>query len=244
MSIHLPSLDADPAAPFPPVEEALREPNGLLAIGGDLSPQRLLRAYRGGIFPWYSRGDPILWWSPDPRAVFETDALHLSRRFRRDMRNRDWSLHVDREFDAVLAACAKVPRRGQAGTWILPSMQAAYALLHRLGHAHSIEVRDASDRLIGGVYGVHVGPVFCGESMFSHESGASKFALAGLCRLLAVRGVRWLDAQMHTPHLAALGVHMISRDDYLQCLDTPTTGSLPSASWSDFTPGGKASDFA
>ena len=241
--MRLPRLDADPAAPFPPAESARREPDGLLAFGGDLSPQRLMNAYRHGIFPWFSRGDPILWWSPDPRTVFDTSALHLTRRFRRQMRQCAWTIHVDEDFDAVIAACASTAREGQNGTWILPPMQAAYAALHRLGHAHCVAVFDDA-QLVGGIYGVHVGPVFCGESMFSHASGGSKVALAALCRLLAEHGVRWLDAQMHTPHLASLGARQMPRHDYLRVLAEPDAGQLPQANWSQLLTGIRACDVA
>ena len=237
----LPRLDADPGAPFPPVARARREPDGLLAFGGDLSPQRLMNAYRHGIFPWFSEGDPILWWSPDPRTVFDTSALHLSRRFRRQMRHSAWTIRVDGDFEAVIAACASTPREGQNGTWILPSMQAAYIELHRLGHAHCVAVFDGA-RLVGGVYGVHAGPVFCGESMFSHASGGSKIALAALCQLLAEHGVRWLDAQMHTPHLASLGAIRMPRHDYLRALAEPDAGRLPQAGWQGVSSGLRACD--
>lgn len=241
--MYLPRLDADPAAPFPPVVSARTEPNGLLAFGGDLSPLRLMNAFRRGIFPWYSRGDPILWWSPDPRAVFKTSALHLSRRLRRQLRHSTWHVRADHAFPAVLAACAQTVRRGQHGTWILPEMASAYARLHQLGHAHSIEVYD-DNRLVGGVYGVLAGPVFCGESMFSRASGASKLALAALCRLLSENGIDWLDAQMHTPHLESLGVLVIPRQNYLEHLEVPVQTDLPQASWATWVDNWRASEFA
>ena len=241
--MHLPRLDSDPAAAFPPANRARDEPNGLLAFGGDLSPQRLMNAFRRGIFPWYSADDPILWWSPDPRAVFKTSALHLSRRFRRSLRASTWTLRADHAFSEVIAACAKAPRHGHHGTWILPEMISAYERLHDLGHAHSIEVYD-DDRLIGGVYGVLAGPVFCGESMFGHVSGASKLALAGLCRLLAEHGIAWLDAQMHTPHLESLGVQLISRHEYLQRLSADAQTDLPQTHWRAWLEPYLASEFA
>ena len=150
-------LSGDPHAPFPDVSLALRQPDGLLAVGGDLSVPRLLAAYRSGIFPWYSEGQPILWWSPDPRTVFRTGAVHLSSRFRRELRRLRWQVRADTAFDAVVAACAAMPRPGQDGTWIVPGMRRAYAHLHRLGHAHSIEVFDEEGRLAGGIYGVAIG---------------------------------------------------------------------------------------
>ncbi|MCX7555245.1 leucyl/phenylalanyl-tRNA--protein transferase [Xanthomonadaceae bacterium JHOS43] len=240
--IRLPRLDDDPGAPFPPADTALREPDGLLAFGGDLSPQRLINAYRHGIFPWFSMGDPILWWSPDPRTVFDTGALHLPRRFRRQLRQCQWTIRVDDDFDVVVAACASVPRTGQGGTWILPEMQAAYGALHRLGHAHSVAVYDG-DRLVGGIYGVDAGPAFCGESMFSAESGGSKVALAALCRLLHAHGVPWLDAQMHTPHLATLGARSMSRGDYLRALSRPRPAQLPTGPWTHLLTDTRAHDF-
>ncbi len=240
--MRLPQLDRDPAAPFPPAGNARREPNGLLAWGGDLSPTRLMNAYRAGIFPWYSQGDPILWWSPDPRSVFDTTALHLSRRFRRSLRQSRWTIAADCAFADVVQSCASVPRHGQSGTWILPEMASAYVALHGLGHAHSVEVYDGG-RLIGGVYGVDAGPVFCGESMFSRESGASKLALAVLCRLLDERGVRWLDTQMHTPHLASLGARQMRRNDYLALLTSQAETLYPCARWTDLCRDWRADEF-
>lgn len=203
--MRLPVLDADPRSPFPPAESALRDPNGLLAAGGDLGTTRLLQAYRHGIFPWFSRGDPILWWSPDPRMVFRTDAVHLSSRFRRALRGCDWVLHADTRFDEVIDACARVPRAGQHGTWITPAMQSAYRDLHRAGHAHSVEVVDGGGRLVGGIYGVAIGRMFFGESMFSAVSGGSKAALAGLAWRLREWGWPLIDAQVENPHLFRLG---------------------------------------
>ncbi|MCW5581973.1 MAG: leucyl/phenylalanyl-tRNA--protein transferase, partial [Luteimonas sp.] len=153
-------LSSDPCSPFPPVDLALRQPDGLLAFGGDLSPARLLNAYRHGIFPWFSEGQPILWWSPDPRMVFRTDGARLSTRFRRSLRASPWVVRADTAFDTVVARCADAPRRGQDGTWITPSMRHAYGTLHRLGHAHSVEVFDGPGvgaALVGGIYGVAVG---------------------------------------------------------------------------------------
>lgn len=207
-------LSPDPDSPFPPAELALSDPDGLLAFGGDLSPARLLNAYRHGIFPWYSQGQPILWWSPDPRLVFRTDALHLSRRLRRSLRSKDWTLSADTAFAEVLNACADSPRRGQLGTWIVPEMRAAYLALHALGHAHSVEVWDGQ-RLIGGIYGIAVGRMFFGESMFSFASGASSAALAGLCQRLAEWGWPLLDAQVVSAHLLRLGAVEMPRRQFL-----------------------------
>ena len=219
MSLRLPWLSADPDALFPPVETALREPNGLLAAGGDLSPARLLNAYRHGIFPWYSDDQPILWWSPDPRTVFRTDAVHLSRRFRRQLRSCGWVARADTRFADVLDACADVPRPGQRGTWITDEMREAYCALHRLGHAHSVEVFDDGGRLIGGIYGVSVGRMFFGESMVSLVSGGSKAALAALACRLSAWGWSLIDAQVENPHLIRSGAESWPRERFLREVD-------------------------
>lgn len=203
-------LPPDPSSPFPPVDCAMDEPDGLLAIGGDLSITRLLNAYRHGIFPWYCEGQPILWWSPDPRAVFVTDQFALPSRFRRTLRQQPWTVTADTAFDEVIAACATVPRRGQDGTWIVPEMLEAYRALHRAGHAHSIEVW-REERLVGGLYGVAVGRMFYGESMFSAESGGSKAALGALVMRLREWGWPLLDAQVENPHLMRLGAVRMPR---------------------------------
>jgi len=208
-------LDADPDAPFPDPETALREPDGLLAIGGDLDPRRLLGAYANGIFPWYSQGQPLLWWSPDPRTVFATDGVRLSTRFRRGLRRSDWTVAADRAFDQVVLACATAPGRGGHGTWITEAMRAAYSALHALGHAHSIEVLDRDGRLVGGLYGVAVGRMFFGESMFSGESGGSKVALAALARTLHGWGWPLIDAQLENAHLQRLGAVAFPRPGFL-----------------------------
>lgn len=215
MPIRLPLLPRDPAAPFPPAGRALREPNGLLAMGGDLSPERLLNAYRHGIFPWYSAGEPILWWCPDPRMVFDTDAFALPSRFRRQLRSSRWQVRADSAFEQVIAACATSPRPGQDGTWITDEMRAAYVGLHRLGHAHSVEVFDG-ERLVGGIYGVAVGRMFFGESMFSARPGGSKLALAALARRLHHWGWPLIDAQVDNPHLRSLGAESWPRRQFLE----------------------------
>jgi len=228
---------------FPDPERALREPDGLLAVGGDLSPARLLDAYAHGIFPWYSEGQPILWWSPDPRMVFRTDGVHLSRRFRRSLRTLSWTVRADTAFDAVIAACA-APRPGQDGTWITPDMQAAYGELHRLGHAHSIEVRHGPD-LVGGLYGVAVGRMFFAESMFSASSGGSKLALAALAGHLRSLGWPLFDAQVENRHLRSLGAEPWPRRRFLSEVACQTAlpatpgpwtqafGSVPAAALAD-----------
>ena len=214
MSFELPWLDADPAAPFPPPASARREPDGLLAAGGDLAPARLLNAYAHGIFPWYSKGQPILWWSPDPRMVFRTDGVHLSARFRRTLRASSWMVRADTAFEQVIEGCARTPRAGQRGTWITPAMRAAYSNLHRLGHAHSVEVFDG-DVLAGGIYGVAIGRMFFGESMFSARSGGSKVALAALAARLHAWDWPLIDAQVENPHLVSLGAEAWPRDRFL-----------------------------
>ena len=207
-------LSPDPEAPFPPATQALRVPDGLLAVGGDLSPPRLLNAYRHGIFPWFSRGQPILWWTPDPRMVFRTGKQILSSRFRRSLRHSTWQIRADTAFDQVMRACASSPRPGQDGTWITADMRRAYCELHRLGHAHSIEVF-AAERLVGGLYGVAIGRMFFGESMFSSEPGGSKVALAALALRLRQWGWPLIDAQVENPHLLSLGAESWPRADFL-----------------------------
>ncbi|QBB70526.1 leucyl/phenylalanyl-tRNA--protein transferase [Pseudolysobacter antarcticus] len=198
---------------FPAVDLALQEPNGLLAMGGDLSVARLLDAYRHGIFPWYSADDPILWWSPDPRMVFATDRLHVPRRLQRWLRQCDWQIRADHAFRDVMSACAE-PRDAGGGTWITEEMLNAYNALHNAGHAHSVEVYDG-EILLGGIYGVAIGRMFFGESMFSRATNASKVALIGLCRALHAWGFALLDAQVTSAHLQTLGAREISRRDFI-----------------------------
>ena len=217
-SLRLPALGGDPEAPFPPPDSALREPDGLLAIGGDLSPARLLNAYSHGIFPWYSEGQPILWWSPDPRMVFRSDGVRLSSRFRRGLRHSSWVARADTAFAQVIAACASTPRAGQRGTWITGGMQSAYGELNRLGHAHSVEVFDGAE-LVGGIYGVAIGRMFFGESMFSGRSGGSKVALAALARRLCEWGWPLIDAQVENEHLVGLGAESWPRAEFLRRID-------------------------
>ncbi|SIQ89986.1 leucyl/phenylalanyl-tRNA--protein transferase [Solilutibacter tolerans] len=232
MSIALPWLEADPLAPFPPVESALRDPNGLLAAGGDLSVPRLLSAYGRGIFPWFSEGEPILWWSPDPRMVFRTDGVRLSSKFRRQLRHSPWTLRADTAFEAVIAACASTPRPGQRGTWITREMQAAYLALHRQGHAHSVEVLDG-EALVGGIYGVAVGQMFFGESMFSAQSGGSKVAIAGLAHFLHRQGWPLIDAQVENPHLQTLGALSMPRGDFLHIVRHQVQQATLAGPWDD-----------
>ena len=198
---------------FPDPELALDRPNGLLATGGDLAPRRLLCAYRRGIFPWFSDGQPILWWSPDPRAVLWPDTLRIGRTLRRKLRREAFRLSVDMAFDRVIRECA-APRPGQDGTWITLEMEEAYARLHRAGHAHSVECWHGTE-LAGGLYGVAIGRVFFGESMFSHVTDASKVALVHLCAL----GFELIDCQLPNPHLARLGAVAVGRRRFLALLD-------------------------
>lgn len=200
---------------FPPPERA--GPDGLLAVGGDLSSERLLLAYKLGIFPWYSEGQPILWWSPDPRLVLEPDEFHISRRLGRILKQGTFKVTFDRAFASVIRACASVPREGQDGTWITPEMQRAYIRLHEEGFAHSVESW-LDGELAGGIYGVSLGKCFFGESMFSCESNASKVALAALVERLKAWGFPMLDAQVTTHHLLSLGAKEIPRPVFLKRL--------------------------
>ena len=207
----LPWLLAD--SPFPPLESAWQEPPGLLAAGGDLSAARLLQAYRLGIFPWFSPGEPILWWSPDPRMVLIPSALHITRSLAKVLRNRPHEVRFDTAFAAVMQACAGTPRRGQRGTWIVPEIEAAYGRLFELGYAHSIETW-VDGQLVGGLYGVAIGRMFYGESMFSWQPDASKIALHALCRFLVDHDFPLIDCQMHTPHLARMGAQLLPRQQF------------------------------
>jgi leucyl/phenylalanyl-tRNA--protein transferase len=202
--------------PFPPVHRALREPNGLLAAGGELSVERLLEAYRNGIFPWYSDGQPILWWSPEPRMVLPPAEIVVSRSLRKRLRSRHYEVRTDTSFEAVVNACA-APRADQAGTWITAEMAEAYTALHRAGYAHSVEAW-ADGHLVGGLYGVSIGRMFFGESMFARATDASKIALVHLARQLERWAFGLIDCQMSTPHLASLGAREIARRDFMRAL--------------------------
>jgi leucyl/phenylalanyl-tRNA--protein transferase len=199
--------------PFPPLSFALKEPNGLLAVGGDLSASRLLGAYQRGIFPWFSAGDPVLWWSPDPRMVLFPQELHISRSLHKRFKRHEYQISFNADFVQVINACAAIPRDGQNGTWIVPEMMQAYCDLHGLGHAHSVEVW--LDRtLVGGVYGVALGRVFFAESMFHSSPDASKIALVCLVKRLQELGFGMIDCQMYTVHLASMGAREIARDEF------------------------------
>ena len=206
--LQLPRLEGAPDAPFPPTSEALRRPNGLLAWGGDLSTIRLLNAYRQGIFPWYTDAEPILWWTPEPRCVLLPADVHLSHRTRRRHNTGQFRLSADTAFEAVVEACA-APRPGHHGTWITAELKSAFVDLHHAGLAHSLEVwrqdSHAGDRLVGGIYGLALGGVFFGESMFSRETDASKIALVALCRHLTQSSFGLLDCQVPNPHLRSMG---------------------------------------
>lgn len=207
----------DPGQAFPDVNLALREPDGLLAVGGDLSSKRILSAYRHGIFPWYSEAQPILWWSPDPRTVLFPDALKVSRSLRKTLNQQRFRVTLDQAFNAVIRACAE-PRPDSSGTWITPEMAAAYCELHAKGVAHSVECwRD--DRLVGGLYGIAIGRVFFGESMFSRETDASKVAFCHLVRQLRAWNFGLIDCQVYSSHLASLGAGEIPRRRFVAYLD-------------------------
>ena len=201
---------------FPPLHKALREPNGLLAAGGDLSAERLVAAYRHGCFPWYQDGQPLLWWSPDPRTVLLPNNLHISRSLRKVLRSDLFSVTFDRNFTDVILACSE-PRKDEDGTWITSEMQAAYFALHAQGHAHSVEVWQ-QDQLVGGLYGIAIGQLFFGESMFSRASNASKVGFVTLVSALKAAGFVLIDCQMPTAHLISLGAESIRRSEFSEYL--------------------------
>jgi leucyl/phenylalanyl-tRNA--protein transferase len=218
----------DPPDHFPDPAGAAAAPDGLLAIGGDLTPERLLAAYRRGIFPWYEAGQPILWWSPDPRAILLPGALHVSRSLRRTLRSDRFRISVDLAFGQVIDACAGV--RADSGTWITPEMRQAYLRLHQLGHAHSIETW-LGPALVGGLYGIALGGVFFGESMFSLATDASKAALVHLVSLAEKRGIQLIDCQVATGHLASLGSQLMPRDEFLQAVRRLTSAPVSPHDW-------------
>jgi leucyl/phenylalanyl-tRNA--protein transferase len=216
---------------FPPPDYA--DPSGLLAVGGDLSSERLLEAYRAGIFPWYSDDQPILWWSPDPRFVLELDEFKLSRSLGKTLRRKVFQVTFDRVFDEVIAACASVPREGQSGTWITPEMQEAYVNLHGLGYAHSVETWFKGE-LVGGLYGVSLGKAFFGESMFHRKADASKVALAILVQKLKSWDFQFIDSQMTTDHMARLGAREVPRRIFLKRLKSALRHPTKRGKWRDF----------
>ena len=227
----MPSLvwipEDSPADSFPPVTQALEQPNGLLCAGGDLSVARLIEAYSQGIFPWYGEDEPLLWWSPNPRTVIESQSFHLSRSMQRFLKQHPYSLSIDKDFDAVINACA-APRASSPETWILEEMREAYNALHQAGQAHSLEVWEGGE-LVGGIYGVAAGAAFCGESMFSRRSNTSKLALWTLLQQLKRWGFSLFDCQLWNDHLGSLGAYEVPRDQYLQALQvarqSPTTAN-------------------
>jgi leucyl/phenylalanyl-tRNA--protein transferase len=229
--LDLPFLGNDSDRPFPPTAEALGSPNGLLAWGGDLQPERLLTAYRSGIFPWYSDEQPILWWSPVPRCVIFPDKVYLSRRTRRRYNSGVYRLSADSAFAEVISGCAE-PRGLASGTWITQEMLEAYIHLHQLGHAHSLEVWE-EDLLVGGIYGLAIGSVFFGESMFSRRTDASKIALVALCRQLHGRGYGLLDCQVGNPHLHSMGAEELERGAFEALLADLIEKPQPGGSWQD-----------
>jgi leucyl/phenylalanyl-tRNA--protein transferase len=229
-------LGDDPLAPFPPTRQALRSPNGLLAWGGDLHPDRLLAAYRRGIFPWYQEGQPVLWWTPAPRCVIVPGDVHLSRRTRRRYNSGIFRLTIDAAFTEVISACAE-PRERDGGTWITRDMHDAYVRLHRRGHAHSLEVWQEVE-LVGGIYGLSIGSMFFGESMFSRQTDASKVALVALCRCLQQWGYGLLDCQVGNPHLFSMGAIELQRAAFEELLGDLVAEPRDPGLWTgDFNPG-------
>lgn len=232
-SRHLPYLLApnDPSASFPDVGEALADPDGLLAVGGDLSVARLVNAYRHGIFPWFSEGDPILWWSPDPRTVLRPPGLRISRSLRKVLKRRAFGVTMDRDFPAVINACSE-PRADGGGTWLVPEMISAYRALHVHGVAHSVEVwQDGT--LAGGLYGVAIGGIFFGESMFTRVDNASKVALVHLCRFLDTHGFALIDCQVLTGHLLRMGAELLPRARFVRLVEQYRDQPTPRGSWDD-----------
>ncbi len=202
---------------FPPVEQALVDPNGLLAAGGDLSPRRLIQAYRKGIFPWFDPSQPILWWSPDPRCILKPEQLKVSRSLRKLIRQQRFQVSIDQDFGAIISACA-APRHGANGTWISTAMQQAYQRLHQQGVAHSVEVWQ-QQKLVGGLYGLAIGKTFFGESMFSRVSNASKVGFATLVEQLQQWDYAFIDCQIHSQHLSSLGAKEVPRSEFIELLN-------------------------
>jgi len=250
----------DSSLSFPPIEHALTEPNGLLALGGDLSPERLIAAYSQGIFPWYSDGDPFMWWSPNPRAIIEIDQLRINRTLRKAINKSPFEITLNNDFSQVIQLCADAPFRDDE-TWIVDEMESAYINLHKLGHAHSIEIwqtksnksidnangceyledqpkeypkegtKERTKELVGGLYGVAINGFFSGESMFYKESNASKFALIALGQLLTTLGIKFIDCQLLNPFLEDMGAKEISRDDFIHKQQQAITNAVPHDFW-------------
>jgi leucyl/phenylalanyl-tRNA--protein transferase len=214
---------------FPPPDMAHTDPNGLLAFGGDLSAKRLLLAYSSGIFPWFSHDEPIMWWSPDPRGILPLNNFKCSKSLKKFSRNCDYHITINCAFDQVIDICAAIPRN-DSGTWITNDMLNAYKKLHQLGHAHSVEVW-SEDELVGGLYGIAVGKVFCGESMFHKATNASKLAMLALVELLKSQAAEFIDCQMQNPHLASLGCIEVPRDKFLTMLQEQSLESFDTDVW-------------
>lgn len=214
---------------FPPVDQALDEPNGLLAFGGRLNTETLLSAYSQGIFPWFNPGEPVLWWSPDPRMVIKPESIHISRSMKKEMRRQRYRLTIDQDFKSVMHQCRTIREQAE-GTWISDDMETAYNQLHKEGYAHSVEVWDG-DELVGGIYGLALDRIFFGESMFSKQPNTSKLAIIHLCQFLANQGIQWLDCQVPNPHLETLGGIYMPRSEFTKKLKTccRTTDSI--ANW-------------
>jgi len=211
----LPCIDG--TTPFPPINQALNDPDGLLCFGGDLSSHRLTQAYNKGIFPWYSLGEPILWWSPSERMVMRPNEFHVSKSLKKAINQLAPQFHFNRNFKSTAEHCAQV-RRKDKGTWIHPEMIAAYTALFNEGHAFCLEV-EIDGALAGGIYGVALGAIYCGESMFSLQTNGSKMAMYGLCQHMLKNGIKLLDCQLHNPHLASLGAKLIPRTDFIKQLN-------------------------
>jgi leucyl/phenylalanyl-tRNA--protein transferase len=212
--MHQPIWLSKDVSDFPPTSLALSTPNGLLAVGGDLSPKRLINAYSKGIFPWYSDGNPILWWSPDPRMVFYPDQIHCSKSLKKFINKAPCSVSIDCDFESVIQHCREIDRPAQNGTWISTKITLAYIELHRLGIAHSIETRDANGVLIGGFYGLALGAVFFGESMFSLQPNASKIAITQFGLWAKTKGFQLIDCQVENPHLRSIGGQLMPRPQF------------------------------
>ena len=229
MAIYLPELSHENIA-FPAIRQALKEPDGLLAMGGDLSSSRVFNAYRQAIFPWFSEGEPILWWSPSERATINANNCHVSKSMKRFLRQQPYRITINSQFEQVIRACSQ-PRTQQQETWISEDIIRTYCELHKSGHAHSIEINDEHDQLVGGLYGVNVGKVFCGESMFSLKSNTSKLAFIALNQHFKSHGGEIIDCQMMTDHLYSLGVRPILRDDFLVQLMAYRDSPLSASCW-------------